>query len=246
MGSIPFSLCSNPKEPSESNSLKLYSINLELSFDMNILSLYLTIMILNDCYRPIKVPYKWNSSTVTHEEQPIKQKRPLFPCQDNGYSRRVTSPETISAESNSYQSIKLSTYDWELSPPFSAVSGVCQEPESKYSVNDHVLPELVIANDDDEDDDEVMSSYVIEINSSFREEKCETEAIDDAIAWAKEKFHLRTNEESSLRDDGNEKNTGMEGDCLNRTHRKIPRTYLMQNRSSETDKGNISYLPLFI
>ncbi|XP_058763043.1 uncharacterized protein LOC131636454 [Vicia villosa] len=188
--------------------------------------------------RPIKVPYKWNSSTVTHEEQPIKQKRPLFPCQDNGSSRRVTSPETISAESNSYQSIKLSTYDWELSSPFSAVSGVCQEPELKHSVYDHVLPELVIAHDDDDDeDDEVMSSYVIEINSSFREENCGTEAIDDAIAWAKEKFHSRTNEESSLRDDGNKKNTGMEGrPCAGEYHDGVVMVESPEKVPTETEK----------
>ena len=171
-------------------------------------------------YRPIKVPYKWNSSSVMHEEHPIKQKRPnqSFDFQDNGYSRRVTSPETISVESNSYQSIKVSsTYDWELSPPFSAVSGVCQEPEPKSSVHDHVLPELVVEQDDDEDEDEVMSSYVIEINSNLREENFGTEAIDEAIAWAKEKFQSRTNEESDLRNDGGEQNSGMEGDCLNNT-----------------------------
>lgn len=164
--------------------------------------------------RPIKVPYKWNSSSVMHEEHPIKQKRPnqSFDFQDNGYSRRVTSPETISVESNSYQSIKVSsTYDWELSPPFSAVSGVCQEPEPKSSVHDHVLPELVIEQDDDDDEDEVMSSYVIEINSNLREENFGTEAIDEAIAWAKEKFQSRTNEESDLRNDGGVQNTEMEG-----------------------------------
>ncbi|CAI8587358.1 unnamed protein product [Vicia faba] len=198
--------------------------------------------------RPIKVPYKWNSSTVTHEEQPIKQKRPVFPCNgqsfyfprhDNGGSRRVTSPEIISAESNSYQSIKLSAYDWELSPPFSAVSGVCQEPESKYLVNDHVLPELVVDHDDyEEDDDEVMSSYVIEINSNFREENCGTEAIDDAIAWAKEKFHSRTNEEPGLRDDGNEENTGMEGrPCAGEYHDGI--VMVESPKKVETEKEKL-------
>lgn len=194
-------------------------------------------------YRPIKVPYKWNSSSVMYEEHPIKQKRHYpgnqsFDFQDNGYSRRVTSPETISVESNSYQSIKVSsTYDWELSPPFSAVSGVCQEPEPKSSVHDHALPELVIEQDDDEDEDEVMSSYVIEINSNLREENFGTEAIDEAIAWAKEKFQSGTNEESDLRNDGGVQNTEMEGDCFNNTNReKIVLCKLVYNRSFETDK----------
>ncbi|KAI5441044.1 hypothetical protein KIW84_010487 [Lathyrus oleraceus] len=229
---------SNAKSKSNSSSAlsseELSPLRLEISDDVA-LSTFASKL------RPIKVPYKWNSSTMTHEEQPIKQKRPFFPCnsqsfdfqcQDNGCSRRVTSPETISAESNSYQSIKLSTYDWELSPPFSAVSGVCQEPESKYSVYDHVLPELVIDHDDEEEEDEVMSSYVIEINSSFREENCGTEAIDDAIAWAKEKFHSQTNEESALRDDGNEKNTGMEGEY----HDGIVMAESPEKEKTETEK----------
>ncbi|XP_027189438.1 uncharacterized protein [Cicer arietinum] len=179
--------------------------------------------------RPINVPYRWNSSTLMHEEQPIKQRKPLFPCNgqsfdfhchDNGYSRRVPSPETISVESNSYQSTKVSTDDWEFSPPFSAVSGVCQEPEPKSSVHYHVLPELVIDQDEyDEDEDEVMSSYVIEVNSNLREENCETEAIDEAIAWAKEKFQSRTNEETCLRNDGNEETAEVEGrPCASEYH----------------------------
>ncbi|KAJ1440055.1 DnaJ domain containing protein [Sesbania bispinosa] len=179
--------------------------------------------------RPINVPYRWNSSTVVPEEHSINQGGSHFTCngelfeiqcQENeykenfkschlGFSKRVSSPETISLESNSYQSIKVSADDWELSSPFSAVSGPLQEPEAKSSVHDHVLPELVIEQDDD---DEVMSSYVIEVNSNLREENCETAAIDEAIAWAKEKFQSRnSNEESSLRNDGNEQTSGMEG-----------------------------------
>lgn len=164
------------------------------------------------------------------EEHPIKQVKPLFPCnvqsfethyQDTeykensrssnlGFSRRVSSPETISLESNSCQSIKA-TDDFELSSPFSVISGICQEPDAKSSVHDNVLPELVI----EPDDDEIMSSYVIEVNSNPREEHCGTEAIDEAIAWAKEKFQSRnSDEESSLRNEGNEQTTSMEGDCL--------------------------------
>nr|KYP37793.1 UBA domain-containing protein 7 [Cajanus cajan] len=162
-------------------------------------------------------------------EHPIKQGGAFFPCnsqsfeiqyQDNeykesfksshlGFSRRVSSPETISLESNSYQSMKVSADDWELSSPFSAVSGLCQEPEAKSSVHDHMLPELVMEQDDD---DEVMSSYVIEVNSNFREESCGTADIDEAIAWAKEKFQSRnSDEESSLRNEGSEQTTGVGG-----------------------------------
>lgn len=180
--------------------------------------------------RPINVPCRWNSCTMMSGEYPNKQGGTLFPCnsqsfeihcQENeykesfknshwGFSRRVSSPETISLESNSYQSMKVSADDWELSSPFSAVSGLCQEPEAKSSVHDHMLPELIIEPDDD---DEVMSSYVIEVNSNFREESCGTGDIDEAIAWAKEKFQSRnSDEESSLRNEGNEQTTtGVEG-----------------------------------
>ncbi|KAK7304090.1 hypothetical protein RJT34_15127 [Clitoria ternatea] len=179
--------------------------------------------------RPINVPCRWNSSPIMPEEHPIKQGRPLFPCnsqsfeiqfQDNeyeenfksshlGFPRRVSSPETVSLESNSYQSMKVSADDWELSSSVSAVSGLFQEPEAKSSVHDHILPELVV----ELDHDEVISSYVIEVNSNHREENCETAAIDEAIAWAKEKFQSRNSyEEPSLKIGGNEQTTtGMEG-----------------------------------
>ncbi|KAK7359444.1 hypothetical protein VNO77_01404 [Canavalia gladiata] len=180
--------------------------------------------------RPINVPWRWNSSTMMPEteEHPSKQGVPLFPCRDQpfeiqhqdneykenfksshlGFSRRVSSPETISLESNSYQSIKVFTDDWELNSPFSVVSSLCQEPEAKFSVHDHVLSEQIIEGDDDE---EVMSSYVIELNSNLRREDCGASDIDEAIAWAKEKFQSRSSdEESSMRNDGNEQTVGIE------------------------------------
>ncbi|CAL0327830.1 unnamed protein product [Lupinus luteus] len=179
--------------------------------------------------RPINVPCRWDSSTMMLEEQPIKQEKQLFQCnsqsfevqyQENeykenlksshlGFSRRVSSPETVSLESKSCQSIKMLTDDWELSSPFSAVYDLCREPDVKSSVHDHVLPELVI---DEDDDDEIMSSYVIEVNSNLREESCKTSAVDEAIAWAKEKFQSRnSDDESRLRKDSSEQNVRVEG-----------------------------------
>ncbi|KAE9587626.1 hypothetical protein Lal_00021889 [Lupinus albus] len=181
--------------------------------------------------RPINVPCRWDSSTMMPEEHSIKQGKSLFPCNtqsfevqyaDNeykenienshlGFSRRISSPETVSLESKPCQSIKMLTDDWELSSPFSAVSGLCQEPDAKSSV--HVLPELVIDEDDnDDDDDEIMSSFVIEVNSNLRDESCETTAVDEAIAWAKEKFQSRnSDDESRLRKDIGDRSAGMEG-----------------------------------
>ncbi|XP_061338500.1 uncharacterized protein LOC133285297 [Gastrolobium bilobum] len=186
--------------------------------------------------RPINIPWRWNSSIMMPEEHPSKHGVPLFPCngqsfeiqyQDNeykensksshsGFSRRASSPETISVESNSYQSIRVFTDDWELNSPFSVVSTLCQEPEAKFSVHDHVLSEQNIEQDDDEDDndddDELLGSYVIEVNSNLRREDCVASAIDEAIAWAKEKFQsLNSDEESSMRNDGNKQTVEIEG-----------------------------------
>jgi len=174
------------------------------------------------------------------EEHSSKHGVPLFACngrqlfefqhQDNnkefkenfrssplGSSRRVSSPETVSFESNSYQSVKVFTDDWELNSPFSAASSsLYQEPEARFSVREHVFSEQIVeGNDDEDEDDEVMSSYVIELNSNLRREECEASAVDEAIAWAKEKFQSRnSDEESSARNDSNEQTIGRQGDSL--------------------------------
>ncbi|CAL0324885.1 unnamed protein product [Lupinus luteus] len=162
--------------------------------------------------RPINIPWRWNSSTMMPEEHANTQRVPLFQCNTHSFdnlrssnsrfSKRVSSPETISPESNSYRSIEMFTDDWELSSPFSVVSSLCQEPEAKSVVHDHVLPEQTI-----EYDAEVMNSYIIDISSNLIKEDCGTSssAIDEAIAWAKEKFQSRGSDEgSSMRNDCNE------------------------------------------
>ena len=93
------------------------------------------------------------------EEHLNKEGRPIFQSnqqvfevqyQDNeykdnfrsshlGFSRRVSSPETICLETNSYQSVKVSLDDWEPNSPFSAASSLCQEPAVvKSAVQHHV------------------------------------------------------------------------------------------------------------
>ncbi|XP_057419087.1 uncharacterized protein LOC130713330 [Lotus japonicus] len=178
------------------------------------------------CYRPINVQWRWNSSTMMPEEYPSKQRVPYFPCnaeafeiqyQDNeykanfksphlGFSRRVPSPESISVYSNSYRGLNSFVDDWELNSPISVASSLCQEPEANCSVHDHALPEQIVEQDDDDDEEEeIMSSYVIEVNSSLRREDCEPSCIDEAIAWAKEKFQSGScDEESSMRIVGSE------------------------------------------
>lgn len=63
--------------------------------------------------------------------------------------------------------------------------------------NDESIDEM---DEDDEDDDEdLMSSYVIEIDSCNRGTSCESNDVDEAIAWAKEKFHQHCSQEKIAR-----------------------------------------------
>lgn len=131
-----------------------------------------------------------------------------------GFSRRVSSPETISLEPNSYRSVKQSVDDFDhdhLNSPSSVVSSIYQETEAKSGIDDddHVpeaqqeVDQQEEEDDDDDDDDEVISSYVIEINSDYRDQGtvCDAVGIDEAIAWAKEKFqkYSNTTSEEDLR-----------------------------------------------
>ncbi|KAA8514891.1 hypothetical protein F0562_018070 [Nyssa sinensis] len=155
--------------------------------------------------RPINVPCRQNLSTRMPKEQPRQEGMPAFSCNrgnlifENEYnenfrsahfgcSRQVSSPETIILEPNSCVSVKVSMDDLELNSPSSVVSSLCQHPEAKASkIQDKVLQEQEV----EQEEDEVMSSYVIEINSDYREGANESLAIDEAIAWAKEKFQTQ-------------------------------------------------------
>ncbi|KAH9796246.1 Chaperone DnaJ-domain superfamily protein [Citrus sinensis] len=166
--------------------------------------------------RPINVPCRWNSTTMMPDDHPNRQGMPMpaFQCsrpsynddhhlkEDDanynnfirsshyGFSRRVSSPETISVEPTSFRSIKVSVDDLELNSPSSPASSLCQEPEPKTSFmqSGNAMQEQEV----EQEEDEVMSSYVIEINSDYREGTGEAVSIDEAIAWAKEKFQSQS------------------------------------------------------
>ncbi|KAJ4842775.1 hypothetical protein Tsubulata_010768 [Turnera subulata] len=152
--------------------------------------------------RPINVPTRWNSVTMRPEEQPRKQGVQTFDDNATSYdyndsfsgsyyrvSRQVSSPETISLEPHSYRSIKVSVDDIELNSPSSPASSLCQEvPEMKDDIECHPTH---LEDEMEHDEDEVMSSYVIEINSDHREGTGEAVSIDEAIAWAKEKYQAQ-------------------------------------------------------
>ncbi|EEF29403.1 uncharacterized protein LOC8276583 isoform X2 [Ricinus communis] len=171
--------------------------------------------------RPINVPCRWNSNTLRPEEFTRKQEMPSFPCNspsyaDNYYmeneyndnfrssyikvSRQVSSPETISIKPSSFRSIKVSVDDIELNSPSSPVSSLCQEPEASIGIQCDSMQEEEM----EQDEDEVMSSYVIEINSDHREVASEAISIDEAIAWAKEKFQSQSFDRQQKKDHSNE------------------------------------------
>ncbi|CAN6689475.1 unnamed protein product [Malus baccata var. baccata] len=169
--------------------------------------------------RPLNVPCRWNSSTMKPtEEHPKKQGTSALHCNplsftenqvmeklydeklrssnNFGFTRKVLSPETISVGPNSCRSVKLPVDDLELPSPSSAVSSLCQEHEIKSGIWDRILREKevgVLEQEEEEEDDEVMSSYVIEINSDQQRE--EAVGIEEAIAWAKERFQTHNNSE---------------------------------------------------
>lgn len=164
--------------------------------------------------RPINVSCKWNSSTMMHEEYPKKQEMPADfpfthssymenPFEENeyttnvksyncGFSRHVSSPETISLNPNSHGSFKVSVDDFEImNSPSSPVSSLCEEvPEAKTKFQDTAMEQQV----PEQEEDEVMSSYVIEITSRDQREgsREESDDLDEAIAWAKEKSQSKS------------------------------------------------------
>lgn len=204
----------NSKSMSKSNSSSVLSSEGFSPFRPAISDDDVSFSVFASKLRPINVPSKWNTSTVMHEIRQRQQGISDFSCSrpsflekqfenehiENfksthfGFSRRVTSPETMSLGPNSYGSVKVSVEDLELNSPSSVGSSLCQEQEAKASkIEDEVLQE-------EEDDDEVVSSYVIEINSDHKEETDEALGVDEAIAWAKERFQSHSSlEEWSMR-----------------------------------------------
>ncbi|XP_073119149.1 uncharacterized protein [Henckelia pumila] len=154
--------------------------------------------------RPLNVKSRWSPPIMRQNDYPKQQNLPPFngtqpvfntgyEYSDNfknypfGFSRRNASPETISVEPISNSSFRVSTDRLEPNSPASAVSSVCH---SEMEQKTRAVEEDMLNQDEVElDEDEVMSSYVIEINSDSREGTSESNGVDEAIAWAKEKFH---------------------------------------------------------
>ncbi|XP_073027773.1 uncharacterized protein [Primulina eburnea] len=153
--------------------------------------------------RPINVKSGWNPSRMMQNDcrkqqnlTPFTGTQPVFYTYEYpenfknypfGFSPRNASPETISVEPISNGSFRVPTDCLEPNSPASAVSSVCHsDMEQKTTA---VEEDMSMQDQVELEEDEVMSSYVIEINSDNREETIESNGVDEAIAWAKEKFH---------------------------------------------------------
>ncbi|KAL3851507.1 hypothetical protein ACJIZ3_013389 [Penstemon smallii] len=132
--------------------------------------------------RPINVKSRWNATRMGDQRQEnVGSSKPMIYSSENenypfGLNRRNASPETISVEPMSNGSFRVSTQ-----PNSSPNSSLCQSPKKTHE-------------EIDEDElDEVMSSYVIEINSDNNKEEgtFESNGVDEAIAWAKQKFQTQ-------------------------------------------------------
>ncbi|XVF25422.1 hypothetical protein REPUB_Repub13aG0211000 [Reevesia pubescens] len=205
---------SNSKAKSKSNSSSVLSSE-ELSPLRPVVGDDVGLSSFASKLRPINVPCRWNSTTMMADEEPAKQQgMPAFPSSrsfyneklymeneynnvDNlmrsssyyGFCGRASSPEIISLEPHSFRSVKISADDLEFNSPSSPASSLCQEPiEARVGVRSDSMQE------EEEDEDEVMSSYVIEINSDHREGTSEAVSIDEAIAWAKERYNTQSSE----------------------------------------------------
>lgn len=148
-----------------------------------------------------------------HEVHETANKQPDSPCNSqsfesdyihnlkgsySGYSQRVSSPGMTSYGPHSYASVRESVEDLQVNSPASIVSSLNQDQEDEVTTVH-------------EEDDEIMSSYVIEINSTNMERIHEGNGVDEAIAWAK--CQTRTSEkEWNNREDEEHEFPGVEGD----------------------------------
>ncbi|XXG68345.1 hypothetical protein AAC387_Pa06g1453 [Persea americana] len=156
--------------------------------------------------RPITIPSRQSSSSTLSREQK-KQTAPScnpstrphfmeyqFPDNSHfGFSHRVSSPETISLEPSSYRSVKISVDDIEIESPLSDISYGGHDPDLRNRIEEKSMQEQ---EEEQGDGDFLLGSYVIEIASDKREDIDEAVAVEDAIAWVREKSQARKSEDS--------------------------------------------------
>ncbi|CAA2967757.1 Hypothetical predicted protein [Olea europaea subsp. europaea] len=179
--------------------------------------------------RLINVGSRWTSTGMGREDYQRQQIMPIFSDHqpmfdtDNNFvdnirtnpsecSRRNSSPETISLEPVWDGIMRFSLDDLELKSPSSAVSSICQLDQQNIACE--IEDQKLQLNGIELEEDEIMSSYVIEINTDHREAKFEAIGVDEAIEWTKEKFrtHRPENEWSTKEHEKEKSKGGAEGD----------------------------------
>ncbi|KAL8129491.1 hypothetical protein V2J09_018646 [Rumex salicifolius] len=170
--------------------------------------------------RPINVPCRWNSTTAMegkHQNQssetPFQYPQTSYAI-DNYYPTKEYSDEHLMGSSNpSYsQSQQFPSPDTHIIP-YSTTVGIPvddDELESPSSANSRFYCDQEASNKGkyqysasyeqrgEAEEDEYLSSYVIEVHSREREAINEAADIDEAIAWAKEKYQGCSSSSSNL------------------------------------------------
>ncbi|KAI6703413.1 hypothetical protein NL676_012549 [Syzygium grande] len=150
--------------------------------------------------RPINVPCRWNSIETAPGNDLKKHGIPAFTYSPpswpderlteqehksnsrslyNGFAQPVPSPESVTEEPSSRRRMKISVEDDDME---------INSPGNNLSIRDrvHVVREREI---EDQEEDEISGSFVIEIGTSnCQDGSGDALGIDEAIAWAKEKF----------------------------------------------------------
>lgn len=177
------------------------------------------VSLLASKLRPINVKSRWSSARIGHEEE---QKWPPF--QDSNSENEFRdklwscpfrfSPRNAIAESLKVEQRRfgVSENEVQFNSPSSAVSsdrnlGSCEAMDEVHVGQD----EMEV---DDFDEEELMSSYVIELDSCNRETAFESPSpndVDEAIAWAKEKFQKHCSQTKSTQEVLNEHQLSSQG-----------------------------------
>lgn len=150
-------------------------------------------------FRPINVHTKWNSEKSGTEYHQKQQNMPLFSVKKSNF---VSENEHLDKlwgcpfQSNQTKQIKESINLEQMNFRVSENDDVqFNSPSSAVSSDRNVeeMSEII----DEMDEDDLTSSYVIEIDSCNRGTSCESNDVDEAIAWAKEKFHQHSSQDKS-------------------------------------------------
>ncbi|KAL7142484.1 hypothetical protein ABFS83_08G125800 [Erythranthe nasuta] len=156
------------------------------------------------------------NSTRTENYQKPQQKSPFFADNNNKpvfnsekyfFEKSSNCP---SAESISHSDCHVSADDLHFTSPSSDASSASHsdtdlERETSEIVHTIWRQDHFMEDEEDEEEEESVYSFInIEINSNNRERTCEPDAIDEAIAWAKQKFHTHCSEEKQTKELVNE------------------------------------------